>query len=238
MSTNSNINYKEITYYHVFPNKKAGSKKNIKSEFFRKMKEIYERGFNKLDFKKSINYKNDFAFLIYVKDLLVGYVFIRNETTFGINDPFFYNLVIDPKFQRNGYGTLLLNYIKQKYINLPLYCLVESANRQLHEWYDTREGIVYNNPSIIKPVEYIIYKFPNGSVHVEIPESYPIEKTITNPHLTIESTVGDDLINELDQFNHNDEVDNPFRCHMISDKEFDNINLSESDRIKLENDLD
>jgi hypothetical protein len=193
--------YKVINYYDLFPNKKPNTKKkNMKSKYFRKMRVIYEQGVDKYDFKRSCAFKNDPIILMYVDDKIIGYVFIKEENIDfkqGLNDPFFYNFVIDPKEQNSGYGTKLFDHMKQQYKNQALYCLVESSNKKLHEWYDRREGIVYNDYKLEWPDGYFLYKFPNGTVHVD-PEPAPIDDTPIEEIPDLDPTVGDDLMGELD----------------------------------------
>jgi GNAT superfamily N-acetyltransferase len=189
----SDINYVVIDYNDLYPAKKSGGnkkvKKNkkIKSLYLRDMKELYERGFKLNDFKSSSSFKNDIAILMYKNDSLLGFVFIKenreqNNITNGITDPFFYNLVIDPKYQHGGYGSTLLEHIKHLYFNRPLYCLVESTNKNLHEWYDKRDGVVFNDPTMTWAKGYFVYIFTNGSS-----DYTPAEPTFaTNLHKTEE----------------------------------------------------
>jgi hypothetical protein len=160
----SDINYVVIDHADMYPAKK------IKSKYFREMKELYERGFKLNDFKESSPFKDDITILMYNKDILLGFVFIKeekdnvkNSVTNGITDPFFYNFVIDPKYQYDGHGSALFEHIKRHYFNRPLYCLVDSTNTTLHEWYDRREGIVYNNSDMKWKKGYFVYIFTNGS---------------------------------------------------------------------------
>jgi GNAT superfamily N-acetyltransferase len=211
------INYKTVGYFDLYPNKIAGCKKTTKSKFFRKMKELYERGFKKSDFKKSASSRSDIAVLMYKDSTLVGFVFIKEEDsdeTRGITDPFFYNLVIDSHRQGNGYGGQLFQHIKDHYPNRALYCLTDNTDTSLHEWYDRRGGLVYNNPDMEWPDGYFVFKFPNGSVHEECEPSFTktikeseehkekellelknSSKTIIPDH---DTTIGDDLLDELD----------------------------------------
>jgi GNAT superfamily N-acetyltransferase len=210
MSTDATINYKVIGYFDLYPNKMKGPTKKTKSKYFRKMRELYERGFKLYDFKKSTTFRDDSAVLIYKDDRLLGYAFIKIETsdvTHGISDPFFYNFVIDPQYQGYGYGSKLLEHIKKLYPVRALYCLTDKTDTTLHEWYDRRGGIVYNDYEITWPTGYFAYKFPNGTVHVEKVQVFTKEDEIRRlkedaANLTIvpdlDPTVGDDLMGELD----------------------------------------
>jgi GNAT superfamily N-acetyltransferase len=189
----SNIEYVVIDHADLYPAKKSGgnkkvkNNKKVKSPYFCKMKELYERGFKLNDFKASSSFKNDIAILMYIKDFLLGFVFIKenrekDSVTNGITDPFFYNFVIDPTYQHGGYGSALFEHIKQLYFNRPLYCLVESTNKTLHEWYDKREGVVFNDSTMTWAKGYFVYIFTNGSS-----DYTPAEPTFaTNLHKTEE----------------------------------------------------
>lgn len=213
----STINYKVIGYYDLYPAKKPGANKKTKSKYFRKMRELYERGFKEYDFKSSVSFKDDIAILMYDEDVLVGYVFVKEEEdgdiTQGISDPFFYNLVVDPKMQQLGYGTKLFDHLKNLYVNRALYCLTDSSDKDLHEWYDKRGGIVYNDHAKEWPEGFFVFKFPNGTIHVEPEPTFvqnlqntdEFQQLKNNALQLIENTipdhdpsVGDNLLSELD----------------------------------------
>lgn len=205
--------YKVIDYFDLYPNKKQGCKKNVKSKYFRKMRELYERGFKMQNFKTSASFKNDIAVLMYLESTLIGFVFIKEENseiTNGITDPFFYNFVVDPHMQCSGYGSKLFDHIKGMYPNRALYCLTDSTDNTMHEWYDRRDGLVYSNPNITWPDGYFVFIFPNGSVYDEnITKTIKETEESNAKNLVLENstisqlpdhdpTVGDDLMTELD----------------------------------------
>ena len=218
VDTDTKINYKVVDYFDLYPTKKNGASKKVKSKYFRKMKELYERGFKLYDFKKSTSFRNDIAILMYNDQTLIGFVFIKeapedSEITQGITDPFFYNFVVDPKFQHTGNGTKLFNHVKQRYNNRAIYCLTDSTDKTLHEWYDRRDGIVYNDHTKSWSEGYFVYKFPNGTIHIEPEPSFVQNLQGTDEFQNLKNqtvqaiaatipdhdpAVGDDLLEELD----------------------------------------